>query len=73
MNMFDDQNYRERFWHTASHIMAQAVAELRGLTDVSDIASLREVFERHVEASRLITQPGKTATTTGSSAISERK
>jgi len=28
MNMFDDQNYRERFWHTASHIMAQAVAEL---------------------------------------------
>jgi len=25
---FDDQNYRERFWHTASHILAQAVLEL---------------------------------------------
>ena len=28
MNAFDDQQYRERFWHTASHIMAQAVTEL---------------------------------------------
>jgi len=25
---FDDPAYRERFWHTASHIMAQAVSEL---------------------------------------------
>jgi len=25
---FDDPAYRERFWHTASHVMAQAVSEL---------------------------------------------
>ena len=25
---FDDPQYRERFWHTASHVMAQAVTEL---------------------------------------------
>mgnify|MGYP000464241387 CR=1 FL=1 len=27
-SQFDDPAYRERFWHTASHVMAQAVSEL---------------------------------------------